>query len=396
MNMRYVDQDQIVLRHGNSTGCEAHMMFNRMLPGVARSMTRRQWLTGIGVAATAGVAVGQESPASLYLADDVDRAVKAGVKFLVETQRPDGAVTDRGHEVAMTSLAIMAMASLGNEPIPRTKAGRTMHSAINFVLDHKHQDNEGYFGGRDGSRMYGHGITTLMLTEILGMGASLEQNTQIHKALGDAIKLILAAQDVSKSEKLKGGWRYTPSSHDSDLSVSVWQLMALRSAKNDGLEVPGEAIEKALQYLRFSYASPMSRKGTPREEISWFSYTPGTQHPTFTMTAAGLLAMQVCGQYDSPLVKGASEWLLQHPPRPNERFFYYGVYYYAQGMHQAGGKYAEHADKLVPELLLESQRSDGAWLAAGGEERNIGTVYATALAILSLSVRYHYLPIYQR
>jgi hypothetical protein len=271
-----------------------------------------------------------------------------------------------------------------------------MHSAINFVLDHKHQDNEGYFGGRDGSRMYGHGITTLMLTEILGMGASLEQNTRIHKALGDAIKLILAAQDVSKSEKLKGGWRYTPSSHDSDLSVSVWQLMALRSAKNDGLDVPGEAIEKALQYLRFSYASPMSRNGTPRDEISGFSYTPGTHHPSFTMTAAGLLAMQVCGQYDSPLVKGASEWLLQHPPRPNERFFYYGVYYYAQGMHQAGGKYAEHADKLVPELLLESQRSDGAWLARGGEERNVGAVYATALAILSLSVRYHYLPIYQR
>ena len=65
-------------------------------------------------------------------------------------------------------------------------------------------------------------------------------------------------------------------------------------------------------------------------------------------------------------------------------------------MHQAGGKFAERADKLVPELLLLGQRSDGAWLARGGEERNVGAVYATALAILSLSVRYHYLPIYQR
>jgi hypothetical protein len=65
-------------------------------------------------------------------------------------------------------------------------------------------------------------------------------------------------------------------------------------------------------------------------------------------------------------------------------------------MHQAGGKYAELADKLVPELLLEGQRSDGSWLARAGEERNVGTVYATALAVLSLSVRYHYLPIYQR
>ena len=43
-----------------------------------------------------------------------------------------------------------------------------------------------------------------------------------------------------------------------------------------------------------------------------------------------------------------------------------------------------------------SEASDGAWLARNGEERNVGTVYATSLSILSLSVRYHYLPIYQR
>jgi hypothetical protein len=244
--------------------------------------------------------------------------------------------------------------------------------------------------------MYGHGITTLMLTEILGMGSSVEQNERIHEMLVNAIKLILSAQEVTKSEKLQGGWRYTPTSRDSDLSVSVWQLMALRSAKNDGLNVPGEAIDAALQYLRFSYASPMNRDGTPRDKVTGFSYTPGTHHPSFTMSAAGLLAMQVCGKYDSPMVKGASEWLLQHPPKPNERFFFYGLYYYAQGMHQAGGKYAKRADDLVPKLLLESQRSDGAWLARGGEERNVGTVYSTALAILCLSVRYHYLPIYQR
>jgi len=296
----------------------------------------------------------------------------------------------------MSALAIMAMASIGIEPIGVSDAGRSMQRAIDFVLEKRNQDMQGYFGARDGSRMYGHGITTLMLTEILGMGASPQQNEKIHAALGEAIKLILAAQNVSKSEKLQGGWRYAPNSRDSDLSVSVWQLMALRSAKNDGLDVPGEAIEKALRYLSFSYTSPIDREGNPREKISGFSYTPQTFHPSFTMTAAGLLAMQVCGQYESPLVKGASEWLLQHPPKPNERFFFYGVYYYAQGMHQAGGQYAKRADDLVPELLLPMQRTDGAWLARGGEERNVGAVYATALSILSLSVRYHYLPIYQR
>lgn len=353
---------------------------------------------GVGLATSSlGLRAGaQDDIAALYVADDVDRAVKRGVESLSEQQRDDGAIADRGHEVAMTSLAIMSMAAIGTEPGEATERGRAMSRAIEFVLQDKHQTAQGYLGGRDGSRMYGHGITTLMLTEILGMGATIEQNERIHKMLVSAIKCIIAAQDVVKSEKLAGGWRYTPDSRDSDLSVSVWQLMALRSAKNDGLDVPGEAIEKALRYLRYSYASPMNRDGTPRDKISGFSYTPGTHHPSFTMTAAGLLAMQVCGKYDSPLVAGASQWLLQHPPKSNERFFHYGVYYYAQGMHQAGGEFAERADSLVPEILLPGQRSDGSWLARGGEERNIGSVYATAMSILSLSVRYHYLPIYQR
>lgn len=367
-------------------------------------LNRRVWMASTLATASnlaARQALGQDPAVrvdgrALYEADEVDRSVNRGVGYLLSIQRDNGAVADRGHEVAMSSLAIMAMAAIGVQPDTTSERGRGMHRAIEYVLSDDHQDEHGYLGGKDGSRMYGHGITTLMLTEMLGMGATSEQNERIHRALTSAIELMLAAQRVSKSEKLRGGWRYTPSSRDSDLSVSVWQLMALRSAKNDGLDVPGKAIEDALDYLRYSYASPMNRDGTPRDKISGFSYTPGTHHPSFTMTAAGLLAMQVCGQYDSPLVAGASEWLLQHPPRKNERFFHYGVYYYAQGMHQAGGKYAEVADQLVPELLLDSQQSDGSWLARAGEERNVGTVYATALSILSLSVRYHYLPIYQR
>lgn len=332
----------------------------------------------------------------LYVPDDVDRAVQNGVKFLMQVQRPSGAINDERHEIAMTSLAIMAMASMGITPGTNSDRGKVMDDALEFVLARNHQDMSGYFGDRDDSRMYGHGIITLMLTELLGMGSSVNQNQRIHESLEDAIKLILAAQAVSKPEKLQGGWRYAPSSRDSDLSVSVWQLMALRSAKNDGMAVPGEAIELALNYLRNSFTSPRGKSNKATEAIGGFSYTPGSHHPTFTMTSAGLLAMQVCGQYSSPMVSASAKWLMTHPPKINERFFYYGLYYYAQGMHQAGDVYAKRADSLVPELLLSAQRSDGSWLGQGGEEKSIGRVYATSLAILSLSVRYHYLPIYQK
>ena len=181
---------------------------------------------------------GDEATRRLYVVDDIDRAVGQGVDFLTSFSQTDGRIADRGHHVAMTSLAIMAMAALGTDPSESTQRGLAMRNAIDFVLDKKNQTREGYFGGADGSRMYGHGITTLMLTEVLGMGATTEQNERIHDALSKALNLILAAQKVAKPSKLNGGWRYTPTSTDSDLSVSVWQLMALRSAKNDGLDIP--------------------------------------------------------------------------------------------------------------------------------------------------------------
>jgi len=332
----------------------------------------------------------------------IANSVQSGVKHLISLQHEDGSIHDRGHETAMTSLAVMAMASIGIQPSDPSPEGAAMRRAIDYVVNpdksrrQPRQDSQGYFGRADGSRMYGHGIITLMLTEMVGMGADMQQDQQIRGALDAAIGVILSAQAVRKPPAYQGGWRYTPESNDSDLSVSVWQLMALRSAKNDSIAVPAEAIDEAVEYLRRSYTSPVGEDGIPRDPIAGFSYTPGQNHPTYTMTAAGLLAMQVCGQYDSPLVSGAADWLLEHGPDLDERFFFYGTYYYAQGMHQRGGKHANEAAAKVSRILLKEQDANGSWMSQRGEERNYGEVYATSLAILSLSVTYHYLPIYQR
>ena len=271
-----------------------------------------------------------------------------------------------------------------------------MKKGLQFILENNRQDNAGYFGASDGSRMYGHGIVTLMLTEMIGMGGDERMDDAIHEACLKAIQLIIRSQHAKKPAFAKGGWRYTPDAADSDLSVSVWQLMALRSAKNDGLDVPSATIDDAIGYLVRSFTSPVDANGQPRKAKNGFSYEANNDSPTFTMSAAGLLAMQICGQYDSPLVVGATEWLIEHPPKWGERFVLYGLYYYAQGMHQRGGEIAENASKLVASELLSHQLENGSWQSSSGEETNAGKVYCTSLAILSLSVKFHYLPIYQR
>ena len=164
--------------------------------------------------------------------------------------------------------------------------------------------------------------------------------------------------------------------------------------KNSGLDVPSSAISKAIEYLERSYKSKLNDQGEPIDKKSGFAYQPGG-HPEYTTTAAGLLAMQVCGQYESPFVLGAADWLLDHVPQTNRKFFFYGTYYYAQAMYQRGDEHAEKARKLVEEILLPMQKENGAW-QGGGSESGAGEVYCSSMAMLALAVKYHYLPIYQR
>lgn len=326
--------------------------------------------------------------------DEVDKRIEKGVKFLITKQKPDGSIYDRGNHTTMTSLALMAMAAVGNQPVNPNEAGKSMQRALDFVLQEDRQSETGYFGAKDGSRMYGHGITTLTLSEMLGMGLDEKQDQKIRKSTQKAIDLILRSQKVPKSPSHQGGWRYSPDSRDADLSATIWQLMSLRSAKNAGLNVPSSAIEDAIGYLKRSYWSTIDSKGEPVNKKSGFAYQPGG-HPEYTTTAAGLLAMQVCGQYESPFVKGAADWLLENGPNTSRKFFYYGTYYYSQAMYQRGGDHSKEARKKVEDILKKLQRENGSWHGSGSEG-SAGEIYSTTMAILALAVKYHYLPIYQR
>jgi hypothetical protein len=326
--------------------------------------------------------------------DKVDEALVKGTQYLLSIQDPvSGGIHNKmRHETAMTSLSLLALASCGHQPSDPTPEGAAMKKALGFVLRPEAQDKEGYFGQADGSRMYGHGITTLMLAEMLGMGADTAQDDLIREKARRALDLILRAQKVSKSDNNRGGWRYAPDSGDSDMSVTVWQTMALRAAKNAGMDIPRGAIDDAVGYIRRLYQPDTERKGAVR--LGGFGYqTKGREMST---TAEGMLAMQVCGQYDAEEVIGSSDRLLKEGFKQGERWFYYTTYYYAQGMYQRGGKHAEEGRRLVASLILPLQSREGWWEGINGEERQGGRVYATTLSMLSLAVKNHFLPIYQR
>ncbi len=350
-------------------------------------------LPGRLIAAVVGLSLALFSPAR---AEDekVNDALRRGAQYLVSTQddRTGGIHNNSRNETAMTSLSILALASLGHQPTDPSPQGQAMKKALAYVLRPEQQEADGYYGRTDGSRMYGHGITTLMLAEMLGMGGDAIQDEQIRDRCQKGIDLILRAQKVPKDDRNRGGWRYSPDAGDSDMSVTVWQTMALRAAKNAGFDVPKGAIDEAVRYIKKCYQPENERRGGVR--LGGFGYQGRGRE--LSTTCEGLLALMVCGDYDSEEVKGASERLLSEGINQGERWFFYTTYYYAQSMYQRGEKFATTGEKVVMDVLLPIQSREGWWEGLGGEERGGGKVYATSMAMLSLAVKNHFLPIYQR
>jgi hypothetical protein len=244
--------------------------------------------------------------------------------------------------------------------------------------------NDGYLGHGDGSRMYGHGICTLMLTEAAGMTRDEMLEKRLFEGCNRAVELILKAQAIKKAPNHQGGWRYEPTSGDSDVSLTGWQTMSLRSAKNVGVEVPASAIESAIKYIR----------GNARD--GEFAYDGGGGQPS--LRGIGLLTLPVCGVYDAPELSKATARMLKDPPKWQGPWFYYRTYYASVGMYQMGDEAWKRFFPILDDLLLKNQKPDGSWPEPPGNNEwdAGGPVYTTSMAVLALAVHYHLLPIYQR
>lgn len=315
----------------------------------------------------------------------VDESIVRALRYLAQHQQPAGGWNVdafNGEATSATSLAVMAFLAAGHTP-GEGPYGEIVNRGVQFVIDH--QAANGMLIHRQGhGPMYDHGISTLMLAEVSGMVPE-RQSAATRKALERAIRLILASQAVPKPASQAGGWRYGPTSTDSDLSVTGWQLLALRAAKDIGCDVPAENIDRAIDYVK--RCSPRDGRG--------FGYQPGNA-ATPVLSGTGLLALQVCGQEDSAEVHRAAEYLALRPLRYRDMWYFYGVYYTTIGMYKRGGDDWNNARGLLFQELLANQSADGSWQAGNQSEVPWGRVYCTAMSVLALSVEYEYLPIYQR
>jgi len=365
-----------------------------------------------------------------------EEAVMAGLSWLARHQAEDGswsadafdarcqggsACEGKGypeHQVGLTGLALLAFLGAGyddrssatwTDPVSKrvVRAGTVVKRGLKWLRDA--QDDAGSFVRGGNKWGYNHAIATLAMAEAYGLSRTPQWRDSAQKAVDD----LLAGQNSAPGGTGLLGWRYRPHDGESDISVTGWCVMALKSAEIAGLQVPRGAMEGAFQFCREVTDEATGHVGyLRREDAGQQVKAPGKNedyqnHPA--LAAVGML-VRTFTQHDveDPVLESSARLLLQDPPtwsKPRKTNDFYYWYAGSLALNQFDGPDSPRAgkgrywkpwnDHLVKALVDNQVRSDrlcqdGSWDADDRWGFEGGRVYATAINVLTFEVYYRY------
>ena len=295
----------------------------------------------------------------------VEAMYSKGLRFLANEQQENGAWSGRySSEPGVVGLCVLAFLAHGEDPNHGPYA-KQISKALGYILDKQNAAN-GYIG----NSMYNHGFATLALAESYGV----VNEPRLAPALAQAVELILSAQKRNRFD----AWRYTPDSHDADSTVAGCQIVALLAARNAGIAVPDEAIEKGLAYMK--------RCRSARGGIGYTS--PSGEKPT--LTAIGVTCFALAKQKEGKGFAASVEYLRENITYRDRYYPFYFEYYMSQALFHADEELWQNWNAKNIRYLSASQSRDGSWPDSKGAH------FATSGALLSLALNYRFLPIYEK
>ena len=299
-----------------------------------------------------------------------------------------------GHDVGVTSLAILAF--LGEDNVPHEgKYGDTLASGIRWLREQADPDT-GLIGDKSTHEfLYNHALGTLALCEAYYATRSPRLKGPCQRAV----------HYIQRARNPYGAWRYTePPNGTDDTSVTGWMVFALKAAEDAGLDVDEGAYDGALSWLE-EVTDPQTGRVGYNEYGSRSSRITGVNdhYPAErgeAMTAVGMLCRIFMGQNDPdehPILERHADLMLRSQPAwdpdglGNDMYYwYYGTY----AMYQMGGKHWRQWEDALTDTLLETARKDGdtkgSWDPNGPWGFSGGRVYSTALMALTIEVYYRY------
>jgi len=303
-------------------------------------------------------------------------------------------MTTRRNDVAATAFGLLPFLASGIPHKPATKKQKYDYTkgvgmGLRWLISRqsKSGNDRGYFGGD----MYSHGLATIAMCEAYGLTSDplLKASAQ------------MAVDYIARAQHEGGGWRYAPR-QAGDMSVTGWQVMALKSGQMSGLSVPRVTLKRVERFL-----DDCESGGKSINDKGGYSYTPRSG-PTPAMTAVGALCRQYLGvPARNPSLRASVKRIRAVPPQPRGNIYY--EYYATQVMHHMGAEDWEFWNKGpdgsgkggIRDTLITRQDQGlggrpGQKGSFEGNEHVGGRLGGTSLNLLSLEVYYRHLPLYRR
>jgi hypothetical protein len=235
-----------------------------------------------------------------------------------------------------------------------------------------------------GSSMYHHGFAMLGLAEAYGAvdDRDLWGSGAVKRgSIGQSLELAVRAAVTAQKKNSVGGWRYSPDSTDADTSVSGAVLVGLLAARNAGIEVPDESIDKAINY----YVKMTSSAG----QVGYSGI--GGFGESSARTSIATLVYAVARRKDLPQFKATLGHLTSNlESTSNNPYAEYTLYYQAQALFQGDVRAWEKWNNLLVRQLKSTQAADGSF------NSQFGPTIGTSFSLLALALNYRFLPIYER
>jgi len=318
---------------------------------------------------------------------DVRELYDRGLQYLATTQSENGDWRGSGGEQGpgVTGLGLMVFLASGEDPnfgLYSNHVRRALRSIISAQ-----NDSTGYMG----SSMYHHGFAMLALAEAYGVvddrylwPDGVPDGVKDKRSIGAALELAVRAAITSQKKNSLGAWRYSPDAADADTSVSGAVLVGLLAARNAGIEVPDEVIDKAISYY--------VKMTAPSGQVAYSGGVGGFDE-SLARISIGCLVYSVARRKDLPQFKATLDYLknkLEFTGPSGFGWMEYQRYYQAQALFQGDVAAWEKWNKMLIRQLKASQLPDGSF------KGQFGAVTTTSLSLLAVALNYRFLPIYER
>lgn len=301
--------------------------------------------------------------------------MKEGLENVARVEGSWAAAGKQGPGV--TALALLAFLASGEDP----NFGIYSHQvrmALRSLISNQ-DEKTGYIG----PSMYHHGFAMLALAEAYGAvdDRALWQNENARRSIGEALELAVRCSVTSQKSNPTNAWRYAPDSRDADASVSGSVIIGLLAARNAGVEVPDESIDKAINYLR----SMSDRSG----DIFYLGI--GNRLSTsIARVSIAALTFAVARRKDLTDYKATLNYLKERLDEPPGPFGEYTFYYQSQALFQGDIESWKKWNTALIRQLKEAQQQDGSI------QGRFNLPISTSLSLLSLALNYGFLPVYER